>query len=127
MTRRIQVFPPSKETPSNSPLTTSGRVDMVTMLDGLTGLMAIASSASLHGMALESKLGGAGWAAASTGRATDASTATATQAGAEAVKIRSIRRFTIASRCGRPTQDGATLRVAHAVGKSRFPSHRAVS
>src|SRR5262249_12628958 len=110
MTRRIQVFLPSKETPSNSPLTASGRVDMVTMLDGLTALMAIASWAWWHGMAHESKLGGAGWAAASPGRATDASTATARQAGAEAVKIRSIRRFTMASRRGRPTQDAATLR-----------------
>src|SRR6266568_6440187 len=54
MTWRVQVFPPLNDTPSNRPLTTSGRVDMVTMFDGLAGLTAIASSASLPCMMLES-------------------------------------------------------------------------
>src|SRR6266496_758696 len=98
MTRRVQLVPPSKDTPSNRPLGTSGRVDMVTISDGLAGLTAIASSASLPDMTLASKFGGTGGTAAPAGAVTDASSATAAKAGAETVTIRSMRRFTMASR-----------------------------
>ena len=50
---------------------------MVTMFDGLTGLMAIASSASLPCMALESKFGGTDETAAPAGAVIGASNATA--------------------------------------------------
>src|SRR5919198_388573 len=58
MIRRVQVWPPSNETPSNSPLTGPGSVDIATMFDGLAGLMAMASSASLPGRWLMLKLAG---------------------------------------------------------------------
>src|SRR6266571_2032323 len=77
MTRRVHVFPPSKVTPSNSPLTTSGRVDMVTTLLGLVRLTAIASSASLPGATLVSMFGAT---AAAAGTASGVITATAASA-----------------------------------------------
>src|SRR5712691_1605518 len=100
MTCRVQFLPPSDDTPSNSPLGTSGSVDRVTMFDGLVGLMAIASSASLPGMTLASKFGG-GWPAAAAdpaGAIIAASSATAAQAGAEASRTRDFRHCILASR-----------------------------
>src|SRR6266566_4084352 len=58
MIRRVHVWPPSKETPSNSPLTGPGSVDIATMFDGSVGLTAMASSASLPGRALMLTLAG---------------------------------------------------------------------
>src|SRR5215472_9272880 len=98
MTRRVQVFPPSNDTPSNRPLTTSGRVLMVTMFDGLTGLMAIASSASLPCMALESKFGGTDETAAPAGAVIGASNTTAAKTDVEMGRILRIRRFIPSSR-----------------------------
>ncbi len=77
---------------------------MVTMFDGLAGLTAIASSASLPCMMLESKFGGTGVTAAPAGAVIDASNATAARAGVEKVKIRSTRRFMLASPHWAPTQ-----------------------
>src|SRR5206468_8130241 len=56
--RRAHVWPPSKETPTARPATTSGSVDIATTFDGLAGLTAIASSASFPGMAVTLRLGG---------------------------------------------------------------------
>src|SRR5919204_620095 len=42
MTLRVHVLPPSNDTASRSPATTSGRVAMVTMLFGFVGLIAMA-------------------------------------------------------------------------------------
>src|SRR6266540_81578 len=52
MTCLVQVAPASKETPSNSPTTPTGRVDIATMFEGFVGLMAMASSASFPSRAL---------------------------------------------------------------------------
>src|SRR5438552_12287010 len=90
MTCLVQVAPPSDEMPSNSPLTTAGRVDMVTMFCGFVGLMAMASSASLPGMALASKFGGIGGEAAPAGMAIASATANATTVADELVRIRSL-------------------------------------
>src|SRR5512132_4134473 len=57
MMRRVHVWPPSKETPTARPATTSGSVDIATTFDGSAGLTAIASSASFPGMAVTLKLG----------------------------------------------------------------------
>jgi hypothetical protein len=97
MSCRVQLFPPSNDTPSNSPLTTSGSVAVVTMFDGSAGLTAIASSASLPCATLESKFCGIGETAAPAGADTDASSPKTTKAGIEAVKIRPNRRLTLAS------------------------------
>jgi hypothetical protein len=64
ITRRAQVAPPSVETPTARPATTSGSVDIATTFEGLVGLTAIASSASLPGIAVTLKFEG-GAAAAS--------------------------------------------------------------
>src|SRR5438876_10906244 len=53
ITRRAQVCPPLEETPTARPATTSGSVDIATTFDGLVGLTAIASSASLPGIAVQ--------------------------------------------------------------------------
>src|SRR5215475_4082249 len=121
MTRRVQLCPPSKDTPSNRPLGTSGRVDMVTMFDGLAGLMAIASSASLPCMALESKFGGTGGTGAAAGAVAGASSAMAVTAGAETARIRSMRRFTLASPHWAPhRKTGPRYGAAQAIGKRPF-------
>src|SRR5207249_2513986 len=79
MSWRVQVAPPSKEIPSNSPARTGeGSVDIVTMFDGLVGLMAMASSASLPCFALVSMFWGTeGWTAPA-GTLIDATQASAT-------------------------------------------------
>src|SRR5262249_23472814 len=103
MTWRVQVLPPSNDTPSNSPLTTSGSVDMATTFDGSVGLMAMASSASLPCIALTSKFGGIGCTAAPAGTVSEPSNAIAASTGMERARIRSIRRFIVASqRWARP-------------------------
>src|SRR6266702_3262748 len=98
MTRRVQLFPPSNDTPSNRPLGTSGRVDMVTMFEGSVGLMAIASSASLPCKTLASKFAGGGGAAEADGAIIAASRDAAAKAGAETVRIRAMRHWIGASR-----------------------------
>src|SRR6266568_3631289 len=114
MTCRVQVLPPSDDTPSNSPLGTSGNVDIVTMFDGLVGLMAIASSASLPCMTLASKFGG-GLGAAAAGATMDASSATAAKAGAETVRTRDFRHCILASRHWAPAPGRS-----HATATSRL-------
>src|SRR3954464_15831583 len=64
MMRRVHVWPPSKETPTARPATTSGSVDIATTFDGLAGLTAIAFSASFPGMAVTLRLEGGTAAAA---------------------------------------------------------------
>jgi hypothetical protein len=64
ITRRDHVWPSLKDTPTASPATTSGSVDIATTFEGLVGLTAIASSASLPGMAVTLRFEG-GAAAAS--------------------------------------------------------------
>src|SRR5439155_11994118 len=64
ITRRVHVWPSLKDTPTASPATTSGSVDIATTFEGLVGLTAIACSASLPGMAVTLKFEG-GAAAAS--------------------------------------------------------------
>src|SRR6058998_2013751 len=49
---RVQVRPPSNETPSNNPTTPMGRTDIATMFEGFVGLTAMASSASFPPRAL---------------------------------------------------------------------------
>src|SRR5437660_3334370 len=65
ITRLAQVRPPLNVTFTARPETTSGNVDIVTTFDVFVGLTAIASSASLPGIALVSKTDGSGAAAAS--------------------------------------------------------------
>src|SRR5579859_112112 len=95
MTCRVQLLPPSNDTPSNRPLGASDRVDMATMFAGFVGLMAMAFSASLPGMALTSKFGGVGLAepgaADAAGAIIAASRAAAASAGAETVRTRAMR------------------------------------
>src|SRR5258706_240887 len=111
MTRRVHVFPPSNDTHSNRPVTTSGKVAMVTIFEGATGLMAMASSASLPCITLASKLVGTDRTAAPVAAPPDASTATAANADVETVKSRSIRRSILASRRRTPNRNReATLR-----------------
>ena len=63
ITRRVHVWPSLKDTPTASPATTSGSVDIATTFEGLVGLTAIASSASLPGMAVTLRFEGAAAAA----------------------------------------------------------------
>ena len=66
ITRLAQVRPPLNVTFAERPETTSGNVDIVTTFAVFVGLTAIASSASLPGIALVSMfVGGDGAAAAS--------------------------------------------------------------
>src|SRR5436190_456151 len=65
ITRRVHVWPSSKETPTASPATTSGSVAIATTFEGSVGLTAIASSASLPGMAVTLKFGAGAAAVAS--------------------------------------------------------------
>src|SRR5437773_6007983 len=55
ITRRAQVWPLLKETPTASPATASDSVDIATTFDGFVGLTAIACSASFPGLAVTSK------------------------------------------------------------------------
>src|SRR5512133_4100272 len=64
ITRRVHVWASLKDTPTARPATTSGSVDIATTFEGLVGLTAIASSASLPGMAVTLRFEG-GAAAAS--------------------------------------------------------------
>src|SRR6476659_45070 len=64
ITRRVHVCPLSEDMPTASPATTSGSVDIATTFERLVGLTAIASSASLPGMAVTLRFEG-GAAAAS--------------------------------------------------------------
>jgi hypothetical protein len=59
------VLPPSTVTFTESPTGTPGRVAIVTTFEAFVGLTAIASSASLPSIALESKFVSSGAAAAS--------------------------------------------------------------
>src|SRR5213083_3562827 len=63
ITRRVHVWPWLKDTPTASPATTSGSVDIATTFEGLVGLTAIAFSASLPGMAVTLMFEGAAAAA----------------------------------------------------------------
>src|SRR5215217_4510606 len=88
MTFLVQVAPASNDTPSNRPLGTSGSVAMVTMLFGLVGLTAIASSASFPGFLLISMFAGMDRTAAAVGAASNSAKASA--ASNEGMKLRSI-------------------------------------
>jgi hypothetical protein len=88
MTFLVQVAPPSNDTPSNSPLGMSGSVAMATMLFGLVGLTAMASSASFPGFLLISMFAGMDRTAAAVGAASNSAKASA--AKDEGTKLRSI-------------------------------------
>jgi hypothetical protein len=88
MTFLVQVAPPSNDTPSNSPLGMSGSVAMATMLFGLVGLTAMASSASFPGFLLISMFAGMDRTAAAVGAASNSAKASA--ARDEGIKLRSI-------------------------------------
>jgi hypothetical protein len=71
ITRRVHVWPSLKDTPTASPATTSGSVDIATTFEGLVGLTAIAFSASLPGIAVTLKFeGGAAVASVAVANAT---------------------------------------------------------
>src|SRR5215213_7099133 len=115
MTFLVQVAPPSNDTPSNRPLGTSGSVAIVTMLFGLVGLTAIASSASFPGLALVLIFAGIGRTAAAAG--TTSSNAKASAASDEGMKLRSI---------GARMASPSSIHL-HEGGDSRLTSNRAES
>src|SRR6266508_5563209 len=104
MTCLVQVAPPIYDTPSNSPTTPTGRVDMATMFEGFVGLMAMASSASFLSRALTLRFVGI-CVAAPPGAP---SAKTRARDNDELVNIRSVR-----VRMTPPSSDGVAGKVGH--------------
>ena len=97
---RVQVRPPSNETPSNNPTTPIGRTDMATMFEGFVGLTAMASSASFPPRALTLTFVGIWVCAAPAGMPRETNTARDNDAMLKTRNVR-VRMTPPSSSCGK--------------------------